>query len=61
MAHHHSDPIVVPQRFGRQIAKHPQMAMLTVNAVFRGMMRMERCHGFEGILIYSSIARIYQA
>jgi hypothetical protein len=47
MAHHDPDSVIIPQRLRREIAEHPQMAMLTINAIFRGVMGMERCHTFS--------------
>jgi hypothetical protein len=46
MAHHDSNAIVIPERIRREIAEHSQMAMLTINTIFRGVMGMESCHGF---------------
>jgi hypothetical protein len=41
MAHHDPDPVVIPERLGRQIAEHAQMAMLTVDAIFWRVMRVK--------------------
>jgi hypothetical protein len=51
MTHHDSNAVVVAQRFRSEIAEHPQMAVLTVNAIFRGVMRVERCHSYPAGLI----------
>jgi hypothetical protein len=47
MAHHDADAVIVPQCLWCEIAEHPQMAMLTVYAVFRGAMGVKRCHTFS--------------
>jgi len=44
VTHHDPDPVVISQCFRREIAEHPEMTVLTVDAVFRGVMRVERCH-----------------
>jgi hypothetical protein len=49
MAHHDSDSVVIGKRFGCEIAEHPQMAMFTINAIFRGVMGMKRGHGFTTV------------
>jgi hypothetical protein len=38
MAHHDADLVVIAQSIGREIAEHTQMAMLAIQAVFRGVM-----------------------
>jgi hypothetical protein len=47
MAHHDPDAVVILKRLGREIAEHSQMAMLTINAIFRGVMRMESSHTYS--------------
>jgi hypothetical protein len=51
MTHHDPDAVIVPQSFGREIAEHPQMAMLTIDAIFRGVMRLESSHIFRAVLL----------
>ena len=51
MAHHDSDPVVIGQRLGCEIAEHPQMAMLAVNTIFRGVMGMKCRHGFAAVQV----------
>jgi hypothetical protein len=41
MAHHEADAVIILQRLRCEIAKHPQMAMLAINTIFRGVMGME--------------------
>jgi hypothetical protein len=41
VTHHDANSVVIPKRFGCEIAKHSQMAMLTIETIFRGAMRME--------------------
>jgi hypothetical protein len=41
VAHHDPDPVVIPQCLRGEIAEHPEMAVLTINAIFRGVMRVE--------------------
>jgi hypothetical protein len=41
MAHHDADAVVILERFRCEIAEHSQMAMLTINTIFRGVMGME--------------------
>jgi hypothetical protein len=53
MAHHDADAVEILQSFGREIAEHPQMAVLTVETIFRGVMRMESSHTCSEELIES--------
>jgi hypothetical protein len=46
MAHHDADLVVVRQRLRREIAEHPQMPVLTIQAIFRRVMRVERGHTY---------------
>jgi hypothetical protein len=41
MAHHDSDFVEILKRFGCEIAEHPQMAVLAIQTVFRGVMGMD--------------------
>jgi hypothetical protein len=41
MAHHDPDAVIIMQCLGCEIAEHSQMAMLTIDAIFRGVMGME--------------------
>jgi len=41
VAHHDADSVVITQRLRSEIAEHPQMAMLTIDAIFGWVMRME--------------------
>jgi hypothetical protein len=41
VTHHDADSVVIPERFGCEIAEHSQMAMLTIQTIFRGSMGME--------------------
>ena len=41
MAHHDANAVVICKRLGCEIAEHPQMAMLTIKAIFRGVMGMK--------------------
>jgi hypothetical protein len=47
MAHHDADAIEILQSFGCEIAKHPQMAVLAIKAIFRGVMRVESSHTYS--------------
>jgi hypothetical protein len=49
MVHHDPDCVVICERFGREIAEHPQMAMLAVQAIFRRVMGMKSGHGFAAV------------
>jgi N-glycosylase/DNA lyase len=46
MAHHDANLVVVSQRFWREIAEHSQMPVLTIQAIFRRVMRVERGHTY---------------
>ena len=48
MAHHDADAVVILERFGREIAEHPQMAVLTIEAIFGRVMRVKSSHKFSG-------------
>jgi len=41
MAHHDSDAVIVGKGLGCEIAEHPQMAMLTIQTIFRGVEGLE--------------------
>jgi hypothetical protein len=41
VAHHDPDLVVIGQRLGCEIAEHPQMAVLTIDAIFGGVMGMK--------------------
>jgi hypothetical protein len=41
MAHHDPNAVVILKRLGCEIAEHSQMAMLTIYAIFRGVMGLE--------------------
>jgi hypothetical protein len=49
MAHHDPDLVVISECLGREITEHPQMAMLAVNAIFRGVMGMKCGHEFAAV------------
>jgi hypothetical protein len=49
MAHHDPYAIVIGKRFWGEIAEHPQMAMLTIKAIFRGVMGMKSGHGSAAV------------
>jgi hypothetical protein len=51
MAHHDADAIEILQSFWREIAKHPQMAVLAVETIFRGVMRVEDSHTYSEQLL----------
>jgi hypothetical protein len=51
MTHHDPDAVVIGERFGCEIAEHPQMAVLTINTIFRGVMGMESRHGFAAVQV----------
>jgi hypothetical protein len=36
MTHHDPVPFVIPQRFRREIAEHPQREVLAIDAIFWG-------------------------
>jgi hypothetical protein len=40
MAHHDSDVVEILKRFRCEVAEHPQMAVLAIQTIFRGVMRM---------------------
>jgi hypothetical protein len=44
VTHHDPNAVIIGERLGGEITEHPQMAMLTINAIFRGVMGMKRCH-----------------
>ncbi len=44
MAHHDPNLVVISQRLRREIAEHPQMAVLAIEAIFRRVMGMECGH-----------------
>ncbi len=46
VAHHDPDAVKIFERLGREIAKHSQMAMLTIYAIFRGVMGLKGGHTF---------------
>jgi hypothetical protein len=41
VAHHDANAVVIPQRFRSEIAEHPKMTMLAIDAIFRRVMRVE--------------------
>jgi hypothetical protein len=49
MAHHDANVVVVLKRLGREIAKHPQMPVLAIQTIFRGVMRVDRSHGYSAV------------
>jgi hypothetical protein len=51
VVHHDTDLVIIGERLGSEIAEHPQMAMLTIHTIFRGVMRMKRRHGFAAMQI----------
>jgi hypothetical protein len=57
MAHHDADSVVILKRLGCEIAEHPQMAVLAIHAIFRGVMGMDRSHSWTDVSI-RSIAHI---
>ncbi len=58
MAHHDADAVIVGEGFGGEIAEHPQMAMFTIHAIFRGVMGMKCCHELAGVQTeYSALGR----
>jgi hypothetical protein len=58
MAHHDPDLIVISESLRREITEHPQMAMLAVNAIFRGVMGMKCGHEFAAVQfeVYRTLA-----
>ncbi len=61
MAHHDANPVIIAQCLGREIAEHSQMAMLTVDAIFRRVMGVERGHKNPQVkLKYSAISQCPQ-
>jgi hypothetical protein len=49
MAHHDANAVVIGERLGCEIAEHSQMAMLTINAIFRRVVGMIGCHGSAAV------------
>jgi hypothetical protein len=41
MAHHDANPVIIRQCLGCEIAEHPQMAVLAIQTIFRGVMGMD--------------------
>jgi len=44
MAHHDSNIVKILQGFRCEISKHPQMTVLAIQTIFRGVMRVESGH-----------------
>jgi hypothetical protein len=57
MAHHDADSVVILECLGCEIAEHPQMAVLAIQAIFRWVMGMDRSHSWTEVSV-RSIAHI---